>query len=376
MRATALVVGGTGPTGPGTVNGLIRRGFEVTILHSGLHEVDFDADVEHIHADAHAADSLDSVLDGRTFDVAIAMYGRLRIVADALAGRAGRVIAVGGVFYAGWVNDQFHAQGEDVAKAPPPPYTFPMVPMPESAPMDSNPNNRFARRAMEAEQHVMALHSEGRFAATLLHFPKVYGPRAIAPIEWSIVRRALDRRPAIIVPDGGLVLETKVHAWNASAGVLAAVDHPDEAAGEVFNIGDDRATTTREWVSLLAGAVGHEFEFVSMPFDVAGPSFPYARDPWMVCHRVLDLTKLRTLLHWDPVITVEEGLAQTARDLAARPLGRGSEEELQVGDPFDYELEDRFVEAAAQQAALLSSLAGAEFRYRHPYRHPPVSQPE
>ena len=35
----ALVVGGTGPTGPFIVNGLIERGYEVTIFHRGTHEI-------------------------------------------------------------------------------------------------------------------------------------------------------------------------------------------------------------------------------------------------------------------------------------------------------------------------------------------------
>ena len=35
----ALVIGGTGPTGHFVVNGLIARGFEVSILHTGNHEV-------------------------------------------------------------------------------------------------------------------------------------------------------------------------------------------------------------------------------------------------------------------------------------------------------------------------------------------------
>ena len=35
----ALIVGGTGPTGPFIVNGLIERGYEVTIFHRGTHEI-------------------------------------------------------------------------------------------------------------------------------------------------------------------------------------------------------------------------------------------------------------------------------------------------------------------------------------------------
>ena len=49
---TALVIGGTGPTGPYVVNGLLDRGFQVTILHTGRHETDLiGPEVEHIHTD-------------------------------------------------------------------------------------------------------------------------------------------------------------------------------------------------------------------------------------------------------------------------------------------------------------------------------------
>ena len=37
---TALVLGGTGPTGHFVVNGLRQRGHRVAILHSGRHEID------------------------------------------------------------------------------------------------------------------------------------------------------------------------------------------------------------------------------------------------------------------------------------------------------------------------------------------------
>ena len=45
-----LVIGGTGPTGPHLVNGLLGCGHEVSILHTGNHEVDsIPTTVEHIH---------------------------------------------------------------------------------------------------------------------------------------------------------------------------------------------------------------------------------------------------------------------------------------------------------------------------------------
>ena len=50
MSPSALVIGGTGPTGPGVVSGLLERGFEVTI---GQHEVELPTEVPHIYTDPH-----------------------------------------------------------------------------------------------------------------------------------------------------------------------------------------------------------------------------------------------------------------------------------------------------------------------------------
>jgi nucleoside-diphosphate-sugar epimerase len=370
-KPSALVVGGTGATGPDVVNGLLTRGYQVTILHSGLHEASFRGPVEHVHADPHAAESVRDALRSRSFDLGITMYGRLRHVASVLADKVERLIAVGGVFYQGWVNDQFHSAGDgDIAEAPMPPFTFPPVPVTEESAMDSNPGNQFAVLALRSERLVMDLHAAGKVSVTLLRFPKVYGPRAIAPIEWCVVRRVLDGRTAMIVPDGGLLLETKAHARNASAAVLAVADHPDEASGEIFNVGDSRAVTTREWIVLLAAALGHELSLVSLPFGLAASAFPYARDPWTICHHVLDTTKLRTVLRCEPPVSVEDGLMETARYLAANPPQRGSQAEQQVGDPFDYTTEDQYLAEAARLSDRISALPRPSFRYRHPYRHP------
>ena len=91
----ALVVGGTGPTGPFIVNGLIERGYEVTIFHRGTHEIpEIPPEVEHIHGDPHFRETIDATLAGRTFDLAVVTYGRIRFLAEALVGKIGRFVGV------------------------------------------------------------------------------------------------------------------------------------------------------------------------------------------------------------------------------------------------------------------------------------------
>src|SRR5688572_17703467 len=101
-----LVIGGTGPTGPYIVKGLQERGHKVTIFHRGAHESpEIRDDVEHIHGDPHFTETIETSLDGRTFDTVVATYGRIRLIAEAMAGKVGRFVSVSGYrVYRGFRN--------------------------------------------------------------------------------------------------------------------------------------------------------------------------------------------------------------------------------------------------------------------------------
>ena len=82
----ALVIGGTGPTGPHIVNGLIERSYETAILHRGSHDSDLiPSNVERIVGDPHFKETLAEALGERRFDVIVATYGRIRYVAEVVA---------------------------------------------------------------------------------------------------------------------------------------------------------------------------------------------------------------------------------------------------------------------------------------------------
>lgn len=92
-----LVVGGTGPSGPHVLDGLLARGHDVTIFHRGTHEPAGLPDVEHIHGDPHFRASIDDAVGARSFDVVVAMYGRLTHLAPAFRDRCEQFVGVGGV---------------------------------------------------------------------------------------------------------------------------------------------------------------------------------------------------------------------------------------------------------------------------------------
>ncbi len=326
-----LIVGGTGPTGVPIVRGLVERGYRVTMLHRGLHErVETPAEVGHVHCDPYDDAELVAALTPRRFDVVVAMYGRLRRIAAVTRGRCGHFVSVGGVpAYRGWMNPWLH----DPPGLP--------VPIGEDAPVVAAPEeDEKGFRIARTEAAVFTHHPD----ATHFRYPYVYGPYQLAPREWCVVRRVLDRRRRIVVADDGLTLHHHGYTENLAYAVLLGVDRPEASAGRVFNAGDEEVLSVRLVVELIAGALGHEFEVVSMPYELATPARPLLAQP-LPTHRVLDLGAVRGALGYRDVVPARDAVAHTARWLAEHPPEPGSTEEVVLTDPFDYPAEDRLLDA-------------------------------
>jgi nucleoside-diphosphate-sugar epimerase len=327
----ALVIGGTGPTGHFIVNGLRARGYGVAMLHSGRHEVpEIPGDVEHVHTDPFREDALRAALGERNFDVCVATYGRLRVTSRVLTGRCGRFISVGGgPAYRGYMN----AGVLTPAGLP--------VPTPENAPLveseaEDSKGVRIARtEAIVFEQHPGATH---------FRYPYVYGPYQLVPREWCVVRRILDQRPFIVLPEDGLTLCHYGYAENLAHAVLLAVDQPAASAGQIYNCGDEEVLTLRQVVEIIAHALGRPLEIVSMPYALAVCARPLVMQS-VSTHRVFDLAKLRTQLGYRDRVPAREAVARTAQWLEAHPLAAAGIEERVLQDPFDYAAEDALVGA-------------------------------
>ncbi len=365
MGERVLVIGGTGPTGIPIVNGLVARGHEVTILHRGTHERAETPDVvEHLHHDPYDVESLRAAFDDRTFDVAVAMYGRLRRIAEVTVGKVGRFVSVGGVpAVRGWMNpflDEPHGL---------------RVPVDESAPTVAEPaEDEKGYRVARTEEVVFEHHPD----AAHFRYPYAYGPYQVVPREWMVVRRILDGRRHMVVADDGLTLHHHGYTENLAHAVLLGVDRPEAAAGKVFDCGDSEVLTVRQVIELCATALDHDLELVSMPYELAVPARPLLMQP-LPTHRVLDLSRLRDDLGYRDVVPAREAVGRTARWLVANPPERGGLEEMILTDPFDYAAEDRLIDAWTQAVAGLPTDGFASMPgYGHAYSGPggrPRSQP-
>jgi nucleoside-diphosphate-sugar epimerase len=353
----ALVVGGTGPTGPYIVNGLLERGFDVAIFHRGTHEIDeIPPAVEHIHGDPHFLETIEESLEGRTFDLAIATYGRIRLLAQALQGKVGRFISVGGVAaYRGYLEPErlcpvgmASPLGEDGAL------------------VDDEHEHRFSWLIAQTERAVFEHHPD----AAHFRYPYVYGPRQLIPREWSVVRRLRDGRRRIIVADGGLSLMTHGFAGNLAHSVLLAADQPAASAGQIYNCGDAEQYTTAQIIELIARKMNAEVELVNLPHELARSAHVFG-DGQTTHHRFMDTQKIRTQLGYRDICSVPDALGLTVEWLLEHAPQAGGDVEQRLQDPFDYAGEDRLIEAWRTASSAAASIPIAEPAERpHPYAHP------
>ncbi|MPZ62998.1 MAG: NAD-dependent epimerase/dehydratase family protein [Propionibacteriales bacterium] len=353
----ALVIGGTGPSGAPIVRGLIERGYEPVILHRGAHEVDEIMHLEHIHVDPHFEETLREGLGSRTFDVVLAMYGRLRLLPSVLAGVSDRVISVGGTVFK---SIQSQPAGEDDPR------------------MD---NHKLYLRIVETEQVLAKAHEDGVFNLTHFRYPNLFGPRQLAPREWSMIRRLLDGRRRFAVLDGGLTLESRAYVDNAAHAVLLAVDKPMGSAGQMYNVADERTQSDADRLLTTAAIMGiDDIELVSFPPEAGipawywgvGRSLTWSREgePPSTEHQLLSVDKMVDQLGYHDVVDFETAMRETVEWYLAHRPEPGGEEERQIGDPFDYAAEDAFLAAHDEFVAKCESLPFAGVDYHHPYAHP------
>ncbi|TYL55497.1 epimerase [Nocardioides sp. BGMRC 2183] len=357
-----LVIGGTGPTGPHVLQGLVDRGHDVSMLHRGAHEPPGLPDVRHIHADPHFPETLTEALGDSEYDAVVATYGRMKVTGEFFAGRTGQLVCVGGVpVYRGFVEPQGSRPWGMKVNA------REDSPMADTAEVPA----KFAMQILNAERSVMERASAGAYRASYVRYPQIYGPRNIVPWEWAVLKRIQDGRPFMILPDDGLWLIFRAAAQNAAAAILAIVDQPDTANGESYNVADDDQFTMRQWAETVAELCGGELDFIGIPSLIAPSAMNEFLAPASRPHMMVDSSKIRTQLGHRDVITAREALQETVDWLRENPPTADAYP-MYTGK-FDYDLEDRQVAAYARAVeTCLAEAPDTAPPLAHPMPHPKV----
>ncbi len=177
-------------------------------------------------------------------------------------------------------------------------------PVPETA--LPHPDSPYAVSKLAAEQYVHTIGALWGIETVALRIFNAYGPGQSLPVSHApVVPRFLRQA----VSGGSVVLfgggeQTRDFIYIAD--VVAALTRAAEAEGinrQVINVGSGRETSVRQLVDWIEQAVNRPVNRISNPEKAGG-----------VRRLTADITLARSLLNFEPQVSLLEGLARTLRE--------------------------------------------------------------
>jgi UDP-glucose 4-epimerase len=182
----------------------------------------------------------------------------------------------------------------------------PAVTLPVDEEAATNPMGLYEISNLTAEKIIKFYNDVHGIRSTMLRLTNIYGPRAqmkhshYGVANW-FARLAVDDQTIKVFGDGN-ILRDYLYVDDCVEALLIAPLY-DEARGEVFNLGVDKPTNFRELVDIIIRVAGTgRWEFAPFTPERA------AQEPGDFYS---DITKIRRVLGWEPVTSLEEGMRRT-----------------------------------------------------------------
>jgi UDP-glucose 4-epimerase len=185
--------------------------------------------------------------------------------------------------------------------------------LPKVETMPASPLSPYALQKYAGEVYCRLYHQLYGLETVALRYFNIFGPRqdpksTYAAVVPRFATASLRGEPATIHGDGEQSRDF-TYVGDAVAANLAAADAP-KAAGQVVNVAGGRRVTLNELLATIQRIVGSDVP----PRHVASR----AGD---VRHSQADLGRARTLLGWEPAVSLEEGLRHTVDSLRRQAGG-------------------------------------------------------
>jgi nucleoside-diphosphate-sugar epimerase len=215
------------------------------------------------------------------------------------------------------------------------------VPIPEDHPTVEPGDETYSTKKAKLERILL---EDGRVSAAIVRPCAIYGRGDRMAREWYFVKRAVDKRPYVVLAGRG---ESHFHTTaSENIGELVRLIAQEPRAG-AFNSGDPDPPTVLELARAIGEAAGHGYAEVLLPdFDGEVGQTPWSAPKPMI----VDMSKAESELGYKPVTTWEEALPSQVEWLLAVTHDRDWREVLPRGAQylqFDYEAEDKLLRGLA-----------------------------
>jgi nucleoside-diphosphate-sugar epimerase len=321
--STAFVTGATGLLGGALVRRLASEGAQVRALARSLQKADFIRGVngiEIVQGDVTDAARMRELIAGcdYVFHCAAAfgnweqqrrvnVEGTRHVMQAAADAQAKRVISVSSLAVYGYGKSGVSREDEPITPTAHEPYSFTKA---------------------EGETVVRDIATQHNLSYAIIRPGMIYGPRAE---QWTDrMFRLARRRPVIWIGDGS-GSTFPVHVDDVVDMMIVLATHPS-AHNQTFNCVHPDPVTWREFLLSYAQLAGHQ-SWLGIPPALASGlarmvvalSLPGSRAKaapdalrGIFTHRLVDMTKARTLLDWQPKIDLKTGIQSCVPYLRAK----------------------------------------------------------
>jgi nucleoside-diphosphate-sugar epimerase len=213
------------------------------------------------------------------------------------------------------------------------------IPIPETQPTVEPGDDTYSTKKAKLERVLL---ENGRLPAAVVRPCAIYGEGDRMGREWFFVKRALDRRPYVVLKNNG---DGHFHTTaSQNIGELVRLIAAQPRTG-VFNCGDPDPPTVLEIARAVGEATGHRFEEVLL--EERGGRGEVGQTPWSAAKPLLvDMSKAEQELGYRAATTWADALPRQVHWLTEVTRGRDWREVLTRGADylkFEYEAEDELV---------------------------------
>lgn len=180
---------------------------------------------------------------------------------------------------------------------------------------EPQPHSSYAQSKWEAEEGLRNLAKEEGMDVVIIRPPLVYGPRA--PGNFGRMSSIVAR--GVPLPLGGIHNKRSFVALdNLVDLIITCIDH-SSAANQTFMVSDGEDLSTTELLQRMAMALGKPVQLYTVPTCILKVGAIMIGKRYMLQQLLgslqIDISKARSLLGWQPPLSVDEGLRRMIEDI-------------------------------------------------------------
>ncbi len=179
---------------------------------------------------------------------------------------------------------------------------------------EKTPYNFYEQSLRDA--HALEQCAAGKLPVTIFRPTNIIGEGRV-PLElWGardieFFRKLKAGEPITIAPCEDIMVQSGFN-WDLASAFVAALDHPEEVRGEIFNISCKKAITLGEYLRTAMDYLNSKSPVSHVPAEKLADIYPqvtmHYRMDFLLCHMCFDISKAERILGYAPTKTTREGL--------------------------------------------------------------------